>query len=418
MHFCVDFGHCLRGADTGASGNGKREENCTREIGNSLVNYLRSGGHKVTVISIDSANSVQESLRRRQEIINSSGCDLAISIHLNAGGGRGVEIWVDGYSNSIADKTLSRLASLGYYNRGLKTGELAVVNYVNPKAMLVECGFIDSAEDMNRYNANNIARAIFEGVTGQSTTVSNDVKIGLDEPRNAILTDTDTLNVRGWVLGKWNTVEIFVDGNNFGGVELNQNREDVYNAYPSYGNHNAGFKKTIKFSGIDNGVHECRLKVCDSLGKFHEIAQKFTVKKELRIALDEPNKNSNSKIKGWALSGKGIKSIECFVNDEKIGDYKINATREDVAKAYPYYYNGANCGFEYSFDSSKYSAGEHNFKLKVTSNDGEVREIGVTFKGTKVATEENKECEKCEKLENENKKLNDKLNEIKKIVEV
>lgn len=416
MHYCIDFGHCLSGADTGASGNGYREENCTREIGLKLAQKLKSLGNEVTMISFDYAPSLNWSLSERQRTINSCGCDLAVSIHLNAGGGRGVEIWVDGYSNSIAEKILPQLSALGYVNRGLKTGELAVVNYVNPKAMLVECGFIDSSEDMNRYNPDNIAEAICRGLTGASTTNIGDdeVKIGLDDPNNITITNSDVLNVRGWVLGEWNTVEIWIDGNNFGGVELGKPRPDVYDAYPQYGDRNAGFTKTIKFNGIDNGKHECRLKVCDKVGKFHEIAKSFTIDKELRIALDAPNKTVNTQIKGWALSGKGIKSIKCYVDGGYIGDFKINKTREDVAKVYDYYYNGVQCGFEYDFNGKLYTKGEHVFKLRVESNDGEVKEIGSVFLGEKVG----EEIHDCESIQRENAELKKKLEEINKISEV
>ena len=32
--------------------------------------------------------------------------------------------------------------------------------------MLIECAFIDSANDMNTYNADTLAKAIVEGITG------------------------------------------------------------------------------------------------------------------------------------------------------------------------------------------------------------------------------------------------------------
>lgn len=247
-----------------------------------------------------------------------------------------------------------------------------------------------------------------------SSNSEGKVIIGLDDPNNITIENSDVLNVRGWVLGEWNTVEIWIDGNNFGGVELNKSRPDVFDAYPQYGNKNAGFVKTIKFNGIDNGKHECRLKVCDKNGQFHEIAKSFTIKKELRIALDLPNEKQGNKFKGWALSGKGIKSIECFVDDGFIGNFKINKQRSDVAEVYNYYYNGVNCGFEYDFDNLRYPAGKHVFKLKVTSNDGEVREIGNTFLGGNTSSEQHN----CEEIIKENRELKEKLKKINEISEV
>lgn len=173
MKICIDYGHCLTGADTGAYGNNRREQDCTREIGRKLTSKLRTLGHVVTETNVDTASSESDSLIRRKSIINNSGCDLSISIHLNAGGGTGAEIFVDGYSNSIAQSILNRIVALGYPNRGIKDGnKFAVVGGVNPKAMLIECCFIDSANDMNRYNAESFANAIAKGIDSNHNTTS------------------------------------------------------------------------------------------------------------------------------------------------------------------------------------------------------------------------------------------------------
>ena len=101
MKIVLDYGHCLSGADTGASGNGYREEVCTREIGKKVRAKLENLGHYVVVVSPDYALSVSESLRIRVSSANSAAADISVSIHLNAGGGRGTEIYTKGGSTLV-----------------------------------------------------------------------------------------------------------------------------------------------------------------------------------------------------------------------------------------------------------------------------------------------------------------------------
>lgn len=171
MIILLDMGHCLSGADTGAQGNGRNEQDCTREIGYKVKSKLESLGHQVVICSIDSASTVGESLSYRVNTANNAGGDLFVSIHLNAGGGQGVEIYTyAGRQLNEAKGVLNEIVALGFNNRGIKDGTwLYVIQHTSMSAMLVECCFIDS-EDMNRYNAENFAAAIVKGITGQVTS--------------------------------------------------------------------------------------------------------------------------------------------------------------------------------------------------------------------------------------------------------
>ena len=170
MKIALDFGHTLRGADTGAEGNGRREQDCTREIGNKLYNKLVNSGYEVKIVSVDSANSVNESLSARVNNANNWGADLYISIHLNSGGGTGTEVFTyKGQENTYARNILNSICSLGYANRGIKGSNLYVINHTNMPAMLIECCFIDNAHDMGMYSATNFAEAIYRGITGQES---------------------------------------------------------------------------------------------------------------------------------------------------------------------------------------------------------------------------------------------------------
>lgn len=178
MKVLLDTGHCLRGGDTGAQGNGYREENCTREIGYKVKSKLESLGHTVIICSCDSSNSLNESLAYRVNTANKNGGDLYVSIHINAGGGVGTEVWCGSQSSvAIAQNILNGFIGLGFKNRGVKiqgqngNGHLYVLNNTNMSSLLVECCFIDTS-DMQKYNAENFANAIVKGITGQSITPS------------------------------------------------------------------------------------------------------------------------------------------------------------------------------------------------------------------------------------------------------
>lgn len=169
MKILLDCGHCLTGSDTGAQGNGRKEQDCTREIGYKVKAKLEALGHTVIVCWCDSSSSVNESLAFRTNTANKAGGDLYIAIHLNAGGGYGTEIFTFGAKHfAEADRVLSEIVALGFNNRGIKDGSgLYVIRNSSMKSMLVECCFMDT-NDMAKYNAENFANAIVKGVTGQS----------------------------------------------------------------------------------------------------------------------------------------------------------------------------------------------------------------------------------------------------------
>ena len=170
MKINLDMGHTLRGADTGAVGCGRKEQDCTREIGYKVKAKLESLGHSVCVCSVDSANNVNESLCARVNKANANGGDLYVSIHLNAGGGHGTEVYTyQGRELSEARNVLNNICSLGYRNRGIKASNLYVINHTSMPAMLIECCFIDSNEDMSKFNAEDIANAIVKGLVGETS---------------------------------------------------------------------------------------------------------------------------------------------------------------------------------------------------------------------------------------------------------
>jgi N-acetylmuramoyl-L-alanine amidase len=175
MILSFDAGHNCT-PDTGAAGI-RQEDVLTKEVVGLIIPKLRALGHN----AVDGTpygkvfNNVGSSLQFRCDKVNASGSELHGCIHFNCGGGKGVEVYaVSAKGREYANKICAEMETLGYTNRGVKDGShLYVVNRTNMTCVLVECSFVDSEEDMNRYNANDIANAIIKAITGQgaSTTI-------------------------------------------------------------------------------------------------------------------------------------------------------------------------------------------------------------------------------------------------------
>ena len=173
--FCIDCGHTLSGADTGAIGCGKLEQNLTREVGMKVIAKLQALGHTVVNCTVDYASSMSESLAARVNKANNAGGDLYVCIHFNAYNGKsyGTEVFThNGKELPQARNVLNNIVALGYTNRGIKSANLYVINHTNMNAMLIECCFIDNASDMSKYNAENFADAIVKGLVGTTTSTT------------------------------------------------------------------------------------------------------------------------------------------------------------------------------------------------------------------------------------------------------
>lgn len=165
----IDKGHSLTGAGGGASKYlSETVEN--RKIGNELIRMLKEKGHTVVDCSVDSASTVNAQLDGIVKKANAQKLDVFVSIHLNAGGGHGTETYSFAaggtgrdYAKKINDEVVK---SCGFRNRGLKTANFKVLRETVAPAVLLEVCFVDSLEDKDKINTNNVARAIFKAITG------------------------------------------------------------------------------------------------------------------------------------------------------------------------------------------------------------------------------------------------------------
>ena len=178
MKIFIDPGHNYSAADTGAIGNGLREQDITYFVGSYLAKFLSDAGFLVKCSRNRLAENVAATLNRsinyRYIQANKFGADYFISLHCDSSpdkNARGAHICV--YSkNSTAEKlagaVIERLIPLGLGGRSEKIVErknLGVLKHTNMPAILIEMGFITNPENAKLMRSpETLARAIFEGI--------------------------------------------------------------------------------------------------------------------------------------------------------------------------------------------------------------------------------------------------------------
>ena len=166
----IDAGHGWNSSnndsyDGGAEGCGYQEASLTQELADKVAWVLNNTYGVATYVN----KSGWYKLRQAQA--SELDCGLFLSIHFNAGGGKGSESYIHTYNaqwgaSHLQDCVTGRLAdAVGRGNRGAGNMQLAVCGG-NVPATLVEVCFIDNSGDMSAYQSrkDDVARALAEGV--------------------------------------------------------------------------------------------------------------------------------------------------------------------------------------------------------------------------------------------------------------
>ena len=166
MKYGIDIGHNCPPSDMGYIGI-RKEDELNKEVGIKVMTKLKELKHEVVYCTPSPDSSLSNSLYLRVNKANEENVDLYVSIHFNGGSGHGAEVFAISESGKkIAKRVVDEIAELGYVNRGVKDGSfLYLLKNTQMPAILVEAGFVDSKDDMERYNAENIANAIVNGIT-------------------------------------------------------------------------------------------------------------------------------------------------------------------------------------------------------------------------------------------------------------
>ena len=192
----VHAGHCPQGQGASGAVGILQESVEDRAVKNEVIRLLRAEGHTVYDCTCDENTTKQGCLNKIVAKCNQHSVDLDISLHLNSGrndyGGDGstggVEVWnYDTGTQEISDRICEAIATeLGIHNRRTKYDkDLFVLANTKSKALLVECCFVDDADDAKVWDTKRCAKAIVRGIlnkeisgTTGGSTVSTVRRIG------------------------------------------------------------------------------------------------------------------------------------------------------------------------------------------------------------------------------------------------
>ena len=186
MKFNIHAGHNPDGkVACGAIGLIK-ESTEARKVKDYVITTLRSLGHTVYDCTENNGTNARDVLQKIVSKCNRNSVDLDISIHFNSGrkdligdgsiGGTEVYVYnATGTPYKYATSITNNISSLGFKNRGVKvnTGLYVLANTKAP-ALLIECCFVDDADDVKLYDATKMASAIVTGLTGTIPVINND----------------------------------------------------------------------------------------------------------------------------------------------------------------------------------------------------------------------------------------------------
>lgn len=164
-----------------------KESTQARKVRKSLIKYLRNAGHTVYNCTCNNGTSQSDVLNKIVKKCNAHTVDYDISLHFNSGrkdlkgdnniGGTEVEIYsfANKKLNKIAKSIADSIAAMGYKLRSdntTKSGyegvkarpDLYVLNATKAPAMLIECCFVDDADDVQLYSAKKMGQAIAIGI--------------------------------------------------------------------------------------------------------------------------------------------------------------------------------------------------------------------------------------------------------------
>lgn len=149
----IGVGH--GGNDPGAVANNLKEEDLTLAVAQACNTELVRHGVNVLMSRTKDEN---DTLTEEVKECNAFNPNLAIDIHINAGGGDGVEAYYHyggGTGKTLAENVLAEIVKIGQNSRGAKIRKnssgkdyYGFIRDTKAPAIIVECAFIDNATDI------------------------------------------------------------------------------------------------------------------------------------------------------------------------------------------------------------------------------------------------------------------------------
>lgn len=165
----LDPGH--GGSEPGAVHGEIFEKDLNLEVCEILKNKLEAQGF---IVGMTRYQDTRVELKERCDISNLFKADLFVSVHHNAGGGQGYEVYH--FTNSLEGLKIANLVGK-YFDKiqqkryigsgmmaGSRQGDYYVLRNTNAVAILTEFCFIDNSKDFAKYDAEKQADAIFNAV--------------------------------------------------------------------------------------------------------------------------------------------------------------------------------------------------------------------------------------------------------------
>lgn len=175
--FNVHAGHCPDGKGASGAVGILKESAEARKVKNQLIALLEDADHTVYDCTCDVKATQNGCLSKIVKKCNQHKVKRDISIHLNAGRNDkkgdnstgGVEVLIyslDSEAYKDANQICKNIAKeLGIRNRGVKVNrDLYVLRKTKSPAMLIECCFVDDADDAEKWSAKKCAKAIFNAL--------------------------------------------------------------------------------------------------------------------------------------------------------------------------------------------------------------------------------------------------------------
>lgn len=175
----IDQGHNPSGPNTGAEGNGLREQDITYIVGRYLYDLLISNGNFEARLSRNSPTEVLgtsnlTSLQTRVNAANNWGADYFISIHVNGStnpSANGTEAYVyadDTQSYFLAEHMVNAIVErMGTVKRGVfARPSLYVLRKAEMPAVLMELAYISNSADAQKLRDDpyGFAYAMYTGI--------------------------------------------------------------------------------------------------------------------------------------------------------------------------------------------------------------------------------------------------------------
>lgn len=199
----VHAGHCPQGKGASGAVGLLKESVENRIVKNEVIRLLKEQDHTVYDCTCDDNTTQDGCLSKIVKKCNQNKVDLDVSIHLNSGRNDyrgdgstgGVEVLCyNSNTSEVSGRICSEISkALGIRNRGvIYKPSLYVLKHTKSPAILIECCFVDDADDAKKWKAKECAKAIVEGILNKSVVGSTTT----DKTNYKVKITANTLNIR------------------------------------------------------------------------------------------------------------------------------------------------------------------------------------------------------------------------------